>query len=138
MQTYECPSGHLVLLDDDVELPGGVSIGSHGYAQIFVDGRVTLLHRWLMGRTVGDGTFVDHRNRYKMDCRRQNLRVTDAAGNSQNVPRTKGNAYPCKGRWQARVKLAGKIHHLGTYDSADQARAVSAAFRLKYMPMAVP
>ena len=77
---------------------------------------MVLLHRYLM--QPGPGQQVDHINRNKLDCRRSNLRLATPAQNSQNVPRVKGNAYETPyGRWQAKVKLAGKVFFLGTYQT---------------------
>jgi hypothetical protein len=138
MKTYQCPTGEIVLLDDDVELPGRLSIGSHGYAQIApnkVNGfaTTTLLHRWLMGCTVRDGQLVDHRDRNKLNCQRSNLRITTPSGNNQNrTPGPRANAYPNKGRWIARVKLRGHMHNLGTYDTPEEAQAVAAAWKQEH------
>lgn len=139
MQTYLCPSGHVVLLDDDVLLPGKLSIGSHGYAQVtgVIKGRVELFHRWLMGCRKGDGKYVDHRDRNRLNCQRSNLVVTDARGNSENQPRPKGGAYLTRsGRWAAAGKTGGRKYHLGVFDTQEEALAVARAFRREHLPMA--
>jgi hypothetical protein len=119
--------------------PGKLSIGSHGYAQIWLRGsrKVELFHRWVMGCTKGDGRYVDHRNRDRMDCQRSNLVVTDARGNSENMPRPKGGAYMARnGRWVAAGKTGGRKYHLGTFDTEGEARAVALAWRREHLPMA--
>lgn len=139
MQTYACPSGHVVKLDDDVILPGKLSIGSHGYAQVtgVEKGVVVLLHRWLTGCVKGDGRYVDHRDRDRLNCQRANLVVTDARGNSENQPRPKGGAYQARsGRWVAAGKTGRRKVHLGTFDTQAEALAVALEFRRRNLPMA--
>lgn len=139
-QTFETKSGHVVVIDDDVALPGRVSIGSHGYAQVCgVDkGRVVLLHRWLLGLTKGDGMVGDHINGDVLDCRRANLRAVTASESSANVAASAGSGfrgvYPNKGRWIARCKRQGKIVNLGTYDTPEEAAGVAHAYRVEHLP----
>lgn len=139
MLTYQCPSGHVVLYDDDVALPGRLSIGSHGYAQLTgVEYNVVLFHRWLLGCTFADGKVVDHRNRNKLDCRRANLRITTPSGNNQNrLPGQRRNAYPARGKWQAKVKLHGRVHTLGTFPTREEAQAVAEAWKATHFTEAV-
>ena len=128
---YLTPSGHVVLYDADVTLPGKLSIGSHGYAQCFVNGRVTLFHRWLLGLTVGDGLVGDHVDRNVLDCRRSNLRRRTPTGSNLNRGPSDDPAYATQtrsGRWQAKVKRLGKTHNFGTYNTAAEARQVVQAW----------
>lgn len=135
MLTYQCPSGHVVMYDDDVVLPGKLSIGSHGYAQLSgaLRGTTVLLHRWLLGCTLRDGRLVDHRNRNKLDCRRENLRITTPSGNNQNrVLGPRANAYPMRGKWQAKVKLHGVQRSLGVFLTPEEAQAVARAWKAEH------
>jgi hypothetical protein len=122
-----------VLMDEeDVERLAGrkLSIGSHGYAQMW-DGQVMLLHRWIMN--VPDGTgyrvIVDHINRDILDCRRENLRVvtpTESNLNRRVAPRDLPiGVYRTQGgkRFVAKLKRHRKSHSLGTYDTAEEAAA---------------
>lgn len=118
-----------------------LSIGSHGYAQCWDGSRMTLLHREILGLITNDGRIGDHRNGDPFDCRRSNLRVVDASGSSQNV-KGRGrsgyrNVYPMRDRWQAKIKFRGKIYHLGTYDTPEEADVVASAKRSELMPFAV-
>ena len=127
MASYLTPSGHVVLYDDEVKLPGKLSIGSHGYAQFWNGKTVELFHRWLLGLTTGDGQIGDHIDRNVLDCRRSNLRSRTPTGSNLNrgVSDNPAHAYLMKsGRWQARVQRFGKMHHLGTYKTATEAREV--------------
>jgi len=139
---YLTASGDAVRLDDDVTLPGRLSIGSHGYAQLTgVRPTVVLLHRWLLGIVdAGRAVFGDHVNGDKLDNRRANLRVVTPAEFSGNV---RGRAasgyrgvYPTRSgsRWQARVKIEGRLLTLGTFDAPEAAAEVSRAWRLEHLP----
>lgn len=128
-----------VLVDDDFSHPGRLSIGSHGYVQLWVDGRMQTLHRWLMGATgLGYRVLVDHRNRDKFDCRRANLRrVTPSVSNRNRAPSdnpTAGTYRTRSGRWHAAFKWHRHIHHVGTYDTQAEAVAELAAYRQRHAP----
>ena len=117
-----------------------LSIGSHGYAQCWDGERMTLLHREILDLTTGDALIGDHKDGNRFDCRRSNLRVVDASGSSQNVKGRASsgyrNVYRMRGRWQAKVKFQGKTHHLGTYDTPEEANVVASAKRAELMPFA--
>ena len=53
-----------VLDFEDFTRLGGrnLSLGSHGYAQMWDDKLVTLVHRWVAGAKPRDGRIVDHLN----------------------------------------------------------------------------
>jgi hypothetical protein len=134
-----------VLLDpEDIERLGGrkLSVGSHGYAQMWERKTVTLVHRWVLGLEHGDRRIGDHINGNRLDDRRSNLRIVDASGSSQNVSgrgrsRFRG-VYPTRqGRWQAKVKFQGRYHCLGTFDTEEEAAAVADAKRRELMPFYV-
>src|SRR5712671_3133728 len=106
-----------------------LSLGSHGYAQIW-DGQVMLLHRWIMGATKGDGRLVDHDDRNKMNCRKYNLCFVTPAESSANVTGSSASGYRGvykmrSGRWAAGAKKSGKTFRLGIYDSKEEAAQVS-------------
>lgn len=135
-----------VLIDQaDAEWLKGrkLSLGSHGYAQTFWQGHVTVLHRRILGLSVGDRRIGDHVNGDKLDCRRSNLRVVDPSGSSQNVAGRGKSAYrgvhPLRsGRWAARVKFQGRNYILGTFDTELAAAEVAEAKRIELMPFYVP
>lgn len=109
-----------------------MSIGSHGYAQVWDGTTVVLLHRWLLGLGAGDRYVADHINGDLLDNRRANLRAVD--GSESNLNRdVKGDCvYPMRGKWQAKVRHRGQRHHLGTYDSWEAAASAVAAFRREH------
>jgi hypothetical protein len=131
-------TGAVVLVDiEDYERLAGrrVSIGSHGYAQVWDRPGMMLLHRWIMQVPVGVGyrLIVDHINRDRLDCRRQNLRIVTASEsnlNRQLRPRAlpRGVTARPSGRYEARIKRNSQSRYLGLYDTpAEAALAVRRA-----------
>lgn len=107
-----------------------LSIGSHGYAQMWTGVTVVLLHRWLMDVPSGTGyrLIVDHINRMPLDCRRENLRiVTPSQSNLNRVIAARdlpvGVHRLRSGRYQARLKRQRVTTYLGTFDTPEQAAA---------------
>lgn len=119
---------------------------THGYVARKVPGttsqRTRQLHREILGLDFGDARQGDHRNRCKLDNRRENLRIVTNAQNGQNVPgdRTASSRYrgvswnTREGKWKATVRLNGRLHHLGYFASEQEAADVAAAWREEHMP----
>lgn len=93
------------------------------------------LHRALLGRTPGDGVEVDHIDRDRLNCRRQNLRSVPKFGNRQNRP-VKSHSSEHRGvywvagmgKWRAEIKANGKRRHLGYFtDEAEAGRTAQRA-----------
>lgn len=138
---YTTPTGQVILLDDDLVLPGRLSIGKGGYAQVSgaIKGRTELLHRWLLGLTVGDGLIGDHINGDRYDNRRANLRILTTAESLANTVRTsalglRGVHQQASGRYRAKGKVGGRQVSLGTYDTAEEAAEVAHRWRLVNLP----
>lgn len=120
----------LIDLPDYDALHGrSVSIGSHGYAQIWdYENGVQLLHRWVMREGLVDSRIdmVDHINRQVLDCRRRNLRVvcpTESNLNRHNVSRDLPvGVYKLQsGRFRAVFKRYRARVGVGTFDSVGEA-----------------
>lgn len=118
-----------------------VFISNSGYAQTRINGKHAYLHRLIMGCEKGDGKTVDHINRNKLDNRRENLRIVTKAKNQVNVKRTSNTfgvrgVYPSscnnKSAYIAQLKKDGKIHHLGSFTTLDDAIKARRAAELKY------
>ena len=145
MHAYlEVPASHpdgfkTVLMDiDDYERlsPRRLSIGSHGYAQMWTGVTVALLHRWLMDVPGGTGyrMIVDHINRDPLDCRRSNLRLVTPSQSNLNratpVREMPLGVYRVRsGRYRAALKRNRVITGLGTFDTPEQAAAAVEAAR---------
>jgi hypothetical protein len=127
----------LMDVDDFVALDGRkLSIGSHGYAQMWNRPGVLLLHRWIMGIPTGMRyrILVDHKNHDVYDCRKENLRLLEPTASNLNrtvavrdLPR--GVYRARSGRFVARLRRHRKYLYLGTFDLMEDAEreAVEAA-----------
>jgi len=135
------PSGETVLLDpEDVGLLSGVALlvcYPRGRAQVVtrpttVEGRRAFRSRTTLARSlvrVEPGQEVDHANGNPLDNRKRNLRVCSRVQNASNIKRRKDNSSGYKGvsfmasrrRWRARISVARREHHLGLFDTAEEA-----------------
>lgn len=98
---------------------------------------VVLMHREVVGAV--EGQRVDHRNRDKLDNRKENLRfctVSQNGGNmakhDDNPSRYKGVSHGRAGKWRARIRCGERAIQLGTFDTQEEAAAAydAAARRL--------
>lgn len=102
-----------------------------------------LLHRLLLDPP--SGMVIDHINGDTLDNRRSNLRVVTVGQNNQNLRGARrGNASGIRGvtkhtqydKWRARIRVDGKLHHLGVFDDIEEARRVVEEARSRLMPYA--
>jgi hypothetical protein len=92
-----------------------------------------ITHTESAGRTVE----VDHRNHDTLDNRRENLVVTDRAGNAWNrkgpaAHSTTGvrNVYPtASGKYAVHVRYRGVLHYFGHYSTVNEASEAAASAR---------
>lgn len=100
--------------------------------------RQQLLHRFILGV---DGEEIDHINRDGLDCRRANMRICNRAENACNRRKAQGKSsqyigvswYTRIGKWQAKVQVDGRVHHLGYFESElEAARAYNAEAQLRH------
>jgi hypothetical protein len=118
--------------------PGGdnkeyLVVGVSGYGQ----GVLVLYHRLKFFLANGwMPAIVDHWDRNTANNTLANLRPATKAQNAYNSGKTWGQ-YPrgvhrCRDKFQARAMIAGVVHHLGTFDTPEEAGRVAAAFRKKH------
>lgn len=127
--------GHALIDDEDYDRVSARTWyrDSVGYAQSESNGERWRLHRFLLELPIGDPREVDHANGNKLDNRRANLRITDRAGNCQNLhldrelPR--GVYLAPSGRFYAQVKHRGQKHCLGHFDTPEEAGRAADAKR---------
>ena len=101
--------------------------------------RTIWMHRELLGLDFGDPRTGDHRNHDTLDNRRsKNLRIASHAENVRNKRIYACNTTGFKGvsrhrfKYQAHIRLDGKLIHLGTCDTPESAYSLycEAALRL--------
>lgn len=98
------------------------------------------MHREILGLMFGHQSKGDHWNHNTLDNRRDNLRPADSAQSSQNRKIRTDNTSGYKGvtwhkrlkKWQVRVSIKGKRHHLGYYDDIVEAYKVYCEAAKKY------
>jgi len=117
-------------------------LNDKGYVVIAIRGRVCVAHRIAWAMTTGewpDGE-IDHINHVRSDNRLCNLRHVDRAINSQNriealSNNTSGLLGVCKrpGRnFQARIRVDGRLKHLGAFKTAELAHAAYVAAKREF------
>ena len=85
------------------------------------------LHRAIC--CAGIGQIVDHIDHDGLNNRRENLRVTDAAGNARNRSSNRGRQMPKgvglhrSGKYESYIRYQGKKLHLGLYADLESAAA---------------
>lgn len=141
MNEIETPTGEVVIVDDDLELPGSVSMSGNGYPQVTnpETGKSLPLHQFIMG-TYGRGyeVLVDHKNRNKLDNRRENLRLlTPAQSNLNRKDRSRlYDLPPCvyhnKKGYAARMTRDYKRYNLGTYPTIEEASDAVRRFKQEH------
>jgi hypothetical protein len=97
-----------------------------------------LMHRFILGIT-DSKVKVDHRNRYGLDNRRENLRLPTNSQNGANANKCRRGAssrfrgvswHKRIGKWGAHIGVNRKLIHLGYFaEELDAARAYDAAAR---------
>jgi hypothetical protein len=88
-----------------------------------------LLHREVMGCAKGDGKIVDHISGNTLDCRKENLRITNSGGNAKNAKMSKSNTVGLKGvtwykstkKYRAQIQCDKKKMSLGYYNTSEEA-----------------
>jgi hypothetical protein len=114
-------------------------VDGKGYVYGKIDQKRILLHRFIA--KTPDGLLTDHINHNKLDNRKCNLRIVT---NDQNQQNRKGS-YSQSGhrgvyfhkptqKWTAKGKLHGKLYHLGSYDTVEEALRARISWEREHMP----
>jgi len=118
----------------------------NGYVQLQSGGKRCLAHRVAWAMTYGEypphGVYIDHINGDRADNRICNLRLATSSQNQFNSRPERASKSGRKGvvferhrtrikRWRAIIKIDGKRHHLGLFETLDEAiQARDAAERI--------
>ena len=133
MKEIPLTKGQTALVDDiDFQrLPPGKWYSSNGYAAKRIggrkDGRIILLHRFVMNVLDNPTVQIDHINGVRADCRRANLRKCTHLENCRNKSGRTKNKYKCVSwdkksqRWETYIGMNGKKIGLGYFDDQDEA-----------------
>lgn len=106
------------------------SLTKCGYIEIGVLGQRILAHRlaWYLVKREWPTQSLDHKNGIRSDNRIENLREASPSVNSQNLAAARVDSstgllgvFPNKKRFSAQICLNGKRHHLGTFDTPEEA-----------------
>lgn len=126
--------------DEDADLKlRSWRLDTKGYpvAGIMVRGKAVIIraHRVVLGRILGrkplPSQVADHANGNHLDARRENIRLTDRAGNAQNrctIARhgfRGATLHKQSGKWQAQVGHFGRHYYLGLFNSPESAAAAA-------------
>lgn len=136
MKEIKLSQGAFVLVDDeDFEWLNQWKwyVGSSGYAvrKFTINGveECVLLHRQIMNCSKGDGKIIDHKDRNKLNCQRENLRFSTHQDNARNVKSSKNSSsnylgvswHSARGRWRATIFKDYKQIFAGYFDTQIEA-----------------
>ena len=121
--------------------PAGSRNKAEGYIRIILRGRTLYAHRIIWALTFGEwpGGEIDHANGDRADNHLANLRVVQPGKNQQNQKLRSNNTsgaqgvrwLASRGKWHASIRVNYKAHHLGVFDTFEEAlRARRAGERL--------
>lgn len=111
-----------------------------GYVKTLINEKKTYLHRFIFDE-LPKNSRVDHiKTENRFDCRRSNLRITDATGNARNSKLNKNNTSGYTGvswdkkeqQWAASITVDYKKIHLGYFDDIQEAIKVRRNAEDKY------
>jgi len=102
-------------------------LNGYGYARTVIYTPMkadVLLHHLVAGKPLGK-LQIDHANRNRLDNRKCNLRVVSSRGNSGNKKNKSKTGYVGvyrgKNRFSAMIRINGKLVHLGSRDTPEEA-----------------
>lgn len=133
---YDRTSGLFMWREDRAQVvkagdPAGYSC--NGYTYIHVEGRAYPAHNlaWLHVTGQWPAFEVDHRNGVRHANHWLNLRDVTHQTNAENRVRANANNSTgmlgvtfCRGRYQARIRVDGKLQFLGSFDTPEKAHGV--------------
>lgn len=122
------------------------SCSAGGYGKTTYQGKYVYLHRLVYSLLVAPieaRAEVDHLCHVKRCCRPEHLRVINHLGNTQNRKGAQRNSRSgvrnvfWEGhvkKWRVQMRVAGRNHNGGLFDSIEEADAAAKALRARLMP----
>ena len=116
-----------IIDDEDFELISKnkwhVLEAQDGRRKYAADGCHRKMHRLIMN--CPRHMIIDHINGNGLDNRKENLRISTQSQNSVNRKKTPGKymrgVYRIRDRWRSIIRIKGKNHHLGYFDTEIEA-----------------
>jgi len=145
---YDSTTGHITRIKSAGNVKAGSlcnTLSSKGYVRIFFNGSRYLAHRlaWLFTYGYWPENQVDHINGNKTDNRISNLRCVNTSTNCTNQRAARINnklgiqgvhLIKSSGRFRAICSVNKRTHHLGVFDTAEEASIAYETFKNPYMP----
>ena len=127
----------LILRGRDVSalnIDAGCDGRKHGYARITFGQKGFLAHRlaWLYVTGQWPSKDIDHIDGNRSNNKWLNLREASQQQNSQNLRKARSNSKSqllgahyskCNKNWAAQIRFNGKIHHIGSFSTPEDAHA---------------
>lgn len=145
MKTLTLSQGLVARVDKDVYSWAAsykwsaVKYGNRAYAVRSIGTRPNryrvYLHQCIIGRPL-NGFVIDHIDGDGLNNLRENLRIVSVSDNSRNSYKHRaGQLFGADrrpgGRWRAHTRIDGKLVHLGTFDTQEEASKVARDFGIK-------
>jgi uncharacterized protein YdaU (DUF1376 family) len=142
--TYEPDTGLFRWAVSGRGIQKGAIAGSNatdGYKQVRVGFKTYRAHRlaWFLTHHAWPDGEIDHINGDRADNRLCNLRVVARATNMQNQRRAHNDNHSCgllgvtwnkqHKRWQSKLQVNKKMHHVGYFETAESAHAAYVALK---------
>jgi hypothetical protein len=130
-----------------IEIGDEVGTIKDGYVQLGHHGKTYRAHIvawvWMKGELPPKGREIDHKNKVRNDNRLRNLRLLGRGANnlnhsgpgSKNTTGVRGVHWNVGGRpgtFFARIQVDGKIVHLGTFDTIEEAAEARRRAEIRY------
>ena len=97
---------------------------TNGYIITQINGKVYRLHRIIyimFNGHIPQRTEIDHINRDRSDNRIENLRLVTRQQNTFNTAAKGCSFHKRSKKWIASIRLDGKLHHLGSFTTEEEA-----------------
>ena len=106
-----------------------------GYSAFLIDGKLYFAHfiAWVhyYGTCPPNDKVLDHKDRNKANIKIDNLRLVSQRLNCLNAKKRSSitgyrGVYPTGDKFMAKIRISGKLTHLGTFNTAEEASIVYA------------